>query len=263
MAEQKFPWQPTQAFECIVFDCDSTLTTIEGIDQLAIAADCYAAVAELTRAAMDQGAMDAGLFAQRLDLIKPNLKAITELGAIYCEHIVPNAKQVINFFQALGKHVYIVSAGLQLAVENLAKQFNVSSNNVFAVAVDFDAQGDYQGFAEQSPLVNIAGKAKILQDLQQKHGRLLFCGDGMNDIRASHAADRFIGFGGCAEREVVKSHCDLYILINDLAPVIPFALTQQETADLTAEQYPLYEAGLDAIKLHLVDIKGEEYAKTI
>jgi hypothetical protein len=44
---------PAASFRVIFFDCDSTLTTIEGIDELARLKGQYDHIADLTRRAMD------------------------------------------------------------------------------------------------------------------------------------------------------------------------------------------------------------------
>ena len=69
----------------ILFDCDSTLSTVEGIDLLAGRAKVADHVVPLTRAAMDGTLALEEVYARRLDLIRPSLADIAWLGRRYVE----------------------------------------------------------------------------------------------------------------------------------------------------------------------------------
>lgn len=58
-------------YERIIFDCDSTLSTIEGIDYLAEIAGKGSEVADLTSKAMNGEVKFEDVFAKRLDIIQP------------------------------------------------------------------------------------------------------------------------------------------------------------------------------------------------
>ena len=60
----------------ILFDCDSTLSTIEGIDVLAEQAGVVDQVVPLTNAAMEGRLKLEEAYAARLDLIKPDASTI-------------------------------------------------------------------------------------------------------------------------------------------------------------------------------------------
>ena len=61
-------------FQRVIFDCDSTLSTIEGIDELATLKGQTDHIAELTRQAMDGLVPLEEVYAARLELLeKPKL----------------------------------------------------------------------------------------------------------------------------------------------------------------------------------------------
>jgi phosphoserine phosphatase len=62
---------PAASFRVISFDCDSALTTIEGIDELARLKGQYDHIADLTRRAMDGEIKLEEVFAARLDRLRP------------------------------------------------------------------------------------------------------------------------------------------------------------------------------------------------
>ena len=75
------------SFDIICFDCDSTLSEIEGIDVLAERSGCGAEMAALTNAAMNGEVSLESVYAQRLNLIKPDHQAIDWLADLYIERI--------------------------------------------------------------------------------------------------------------------------------------------------------------------------------
>ena len=63
------------ATKLLLLDCDSTLSSIEGIDELGRlrGPETFKAVEDMTTAAMDGGTPMEAIFAKRLDIIKPTI----------------------------------------------------------------------------------------------------------------------------------------------------------------------------------------------
>src|SRR5260370_29794244 len=108
-ANLRADWAP---FELIIFDCDSTLSAIEGIDELARWQGRAEQVAELTHRAMNGDVPLETVYGERLELLKPTRDQLRKLGQLYRRHLVPGADQVIAALQAAGRQVFIVSRGL-------------------------------------------------------------------------------------------------------------------------------------------------------
>src|SRR5258708_9034207 len=108
-ASLRADWAPC---ELIIFDCDSTLSAIEGIDELARWQGRAAQVAELTHRAMNGDVPLETVYGERLELLKPTRDQLRQLGQLYRRHLVPGADQVIAALQAAGRQVFIVSGGL-------------------------------------------------------------------------------------------------------------------------------------------------------
>ena len=103
----------------ILFDCDSTLSTIEGIDVLAEQAGVVDQVVPLTTAAMDGRLKLEDAYAARLDLIRPDAAAIEALGQRYIDTRVAGACKAVAALRALGWQVHVVSGGIRQAVGSL------------------------------------------------------------------------------------------------------------------------------------------------
>lgn len=207
-------------FDVIVFDCDSTLTGIEGIDELAKLKGVENEVVDLTRLAMEGLIAIDQVYRRRLEIVRPTLADLQWLAERYIEHRTANATDVIQKLSHFGKKLFIVSGGCRQAIEPFAQDLGIPKENVFAVELKFDSEGEYLGFDEQSPLTRQGGKKEILKELTQR-GPTLFVGDGATDLEVKEVVDLFVGFGGVICRSVVQQQAEIFIM--ELSKVIPLA----------------------------------------
>ncbi|MEQ1635142.1 MAG: HAD-IB family phosphatase [Methylococcales bacterium] len=208
------------SFEIVCFDCDSTLSAIEGIDELANRAGVGSAVAALTTAAMNGEVPLENVYAQRLSIIRPDQSAIDWLAELYIEQIVPGALEVLQALQA--QRVHIISGGLRQAILPLAAYLGVPASRVHAVDILFNADGSYQRFDSDSVLAKTGGKAEICRQINPAQARLVLVGDGQTDLEAQQAGATVIGFGGVAARPAVQARADFYVPGASLLPVLEY-----------------------------------------
>jgi phosphoserine phosphatase len=242
--------QPTWAgFDFVIFDCDSTLSTIEGIDELARKRGKFEEVKQMTDAAMEGEIHLQSVYDRRLDLLSPTRAEIRELEHHYRQTLVPDAAEVISVLQWLGKELFIVSGGLLAAVGPFGEWLGIPPENIRAVDVYYnrlsgqwwDYQQDRWGQRpdekyldpKETPLIESQGKADVVQELLDgRTGRSLLVGDGMSDIAAQPAVDLVLGFGGVVSRQGVFDSAEIFIKPKSLAPVVPLALNNNERAKL-------------------------------
>lgn len=241
------PWQLKTPLQAILFDCDGTLSHIEGIDALAEQNGVEDMVAPLTQNAMSSTGMNPDVFQKRLDLVYPTLDQMLAIGQEYFARQTEDAAFVIEIFKRLKKSVYIISAGLFPSVSLFGELLGVSRNHIYAVNVYFDQEGRYIDFDRHSPLIYNDGKRVIVSALKEKNASLAYVGDGLNDIAVSDLVTRFIGYGGTVYREAIAQQCHYYIHQRSLASLLPLCLTLEETKLLTETEKNLYQKGLDAI----------------
>ena len=241
-------WQPVDPIHAIIFDCDGTLSTIEGIDELAIQNNVGDIVQAITAKAMSDTGINPELYRERLNHVKPSLLQAEQLGSQYFMTRTQDSLEVIKLLQGLGKTIYIASAGINPSVKLFADQLGISATQVFAVDVSFDADGNYQDFDTSSPLASRNGKREIARQLIEKHGSIALIGDGMNDVVAIDIVTRFIGYGGTVFREKIARLCEYYIQEKSLAAALPLLLTPQEYTQLASEERNLFERGLSALQ---------------
>jgi phosphoserine phosphatase len=242
-------WQLQTPISAVIFDCDGTLSSIEGIDELARQNDVYAQVQALTAAAMGSTGINPALYQQRLDLVRPTSAQVMALGEQYFAQQTPAAQQIIQILQRLNKTVYLMSAGLYPAVALFGRSLNIPAENIFAVNIFFDAQGNFTDYDQASPLVHNDGKRQIVMQLTNRHPTMAYIGDGLNDLSAYDVVTRFIGYGGTYYRANIADKCEYYIKSLSMAPLLPLILTATEQQTLTAEEQTLYQQGLHLCNL--------------
>jgi phosphoserine phosphatase len=215
----------------VVFDCDSTLSAMEGIEELARG---NAEVARLTADAMEGRVPLEQVFARRLALVRPSRADVARIGELYVEKLLPNVAALVRALHALGKRVCVVSGGLLPAVRALADFLGIPAERVLAVDVRFERDGGYAGFDEGSPLARARGKVTALELLARPGERLAFVGDGATDLEAAHVADRFIAFAGVERRARVLAEARVACLDPDFRALVPLLLAPEEVEALRA-----------------------------
>lgn len=221
-------------FQSIVFDCDSTLTKIEGIDELA--GPAASEVRALTAAAMAGTVSLESVYGERLRHIRPSREDLDDLGRKYIATMVPDASETIAALRWLGKSVRIVSGGLRRPVEILARHMRIGVEAVAAVDVQFDDDGRYMDFDRESPLACSGGKSEVIREWNLPR-RVLLVGDGATDLEARPAVDAFAAFLGVANRPEVAAGADFVIKRNSLAPVLRLAADEPDLARLRTSQW--------------------------
>jgi phosphoserine phosphatase len=195
----------------IIFDLDSTLVTIEGLDYLATLKGVEEEVVLLTTAAMNGAiAMNAAMRI-KMALIKPGKEDMLHLGNHYINCLVPGAKQVINKLKNLGHEIYIVTGNFIPSALTVANYLGINQDQVYANQIYFDGRGKYAGFDYHHPLASNGGKAEVIKQINGKLHRPIMIGDGITDLETREVVHKFIGFGGVVVRPAVKQAAEVYI----------------------------------------------------
>jgi phosphoserine phosphatase len=263
---------PIKTFCVVCFDCDSTLVTIEGIDELARLKGQFDHIADLTRQAMDGELKLEDVFAERLRLLQPTRADLHQIAQAYRDHIVPDAKPVIAALRAAGCRVHIVSGGLLLAVQEFARTLGLPSQNVHAVPVVFDQLAGqwwrydkyryggnpderYLAFAS-TPLIETKGKRTVITKISGNERATMLIGDGVTDLEARDAVQLFVGFGGVIRRTRVAAEANVYIEAHRLSAVVPLALSAADARKLSGTEHEsVLQRGLEDIEQGLVNLR--------
>jgi phosphoserine phosphatase len=201
-------------FNSVIFDVDSTLSAVEGIDWLAAqrGPEIEAWSAGLTERAMEGEIPIEAVYGERMRIVKPTLLEIEQLGRVYVERMATGAVGTIAELRANNVEVIMVSGGLREAILPLAKELGVDQKNVHAVSVFFGQDGAYAGFDDASLLTRQSGKRTIVGQMDLK-GPILAVGDGMTDCEIKAVVQGFAAFVEFTRREAVIERAD-YVVEN-------------------------------------------------
>ncbi|HEY8468089.1 MAG TPA: HAD-IB family phosphatase [Longimicrobiales bacterium] len=205
-------------FRTVLFDCDSTLSTIEGIDELA---RDHPEVHALTEAAMRGEVPLEEVYGRRLEIVRPTREAVEALGRRYIETMVPGARETVRALLDAGVRVRVISAGLRPAVMALARELGLGDDDVAAVDVRFSADGSYAGYDAASPPARSGGKRAVVEAwLPELPRPILMVGDGATDLEVQGVVDCFAAFAGVVARPAVIAAADAVIRERSLLPVL-------------------------------------------
>lgn len=266
-------WPP---FQHIFFDCDSTLTTVEGIDVLAQSSGKGWRVQVLTRAAMEGQRDLDDVYSKRLAAVKPTRAQVSAIRQVYKRNPVEDAAAVIAVLQELGHSVYIISGGLAEPVIEFGLYLGVPRENIRAVDVQYNElsghwwhndpsagrQKRYLDYDDGALTVS-DGKARIMRDLLgEQSGRTLMVGDGVSDLIAGKKADLFVGFGGVVRRDRVAAEAPCYIESSSLAPLLAVAAGPSVLPRLRSDgKEELAEKLVHLINRGAITFNHERYSK--
>lgn len=253
-------WPP---YKHIFFDCDSTLTTVEGIDALADASGKSWRVAVLTDAAMSGDVNLEEIYAKRLRTLRPTRGQVRAIRQVYKKNVVPDVIDLIAALQLLDHNVYIISGGLAEPVHDFGLYLGVPRDHIRAVGIEYDRLSGEWWYnheerpniseryltVDEAPLTVSDGKAQIVGHfLADQAGRSLLIGDGVSDLLAGPAVDLFVGYGGVVDRRQVHEEAPAFITSPSLAPLLamaagPAALQQLENTEFR----PLLKKAIDYV----------------
>ncbi|QUE53279.1 HAD-IB family phosphatase [Luteolibacter ambystomatis] len=195
------------------FDCDSTLSTIEGIDELARVRGekVYQDVVALTHAAMNGEIPLTDVFPRRMEIIQPDLETCEAVASLYIETITPGVRELVERLKADGWTLIILSGGFAPLIEPLARELGI--DHVEAVPLHLDPEGRYAGYGSDYPTTRNGGKNEIIREWKAalRPNKVVMMGDGVSDLETKPDVDLFIGFGGVVRRPLVMNGSDLWI----------------------------------------------------
>lgn len=209
--------EATREKKLLVADMDSTMITIECIDELADYAGIKAQIAEVTERAM-RGELD---FAEALKARVALLAGLDEAMIERCREervkLMPGAKALIRTLRARGCHTVLVSGGFTRFAEPVAAEIGFHK----VVANVLDIAGGALAGTVQFPIVDSARKKAELEsalgDLALDPALSIAIGDGANDIPMIEAAGLGVAYHA---KEKTRAAADAEIRYGDLSALL-------------------------------------------
>ena len=182
-------------FRLLAIDMDSTLVTMETLDEIADMAGLKAEVAAITEAAMRGEIKD---FSESLTRRMALLKGVGEdlIERVYQErlHLSPGAEILLTAAKAAGLKTMLVSGGFTHFTERLKERLGFD----YAFANQFDIANQRLTGRVLGPIVDGAFKAQAVQqccrDIGCPPSQAIAIGDGANDLGMMAVAGLSVGY---------------------------------------------------------------------
>ncbi|NOT17438.1 MAG: phosphoserine phosphatase SerB [Sulfuriferula sp.] len=205
-------------FKLVVMDMDSTLITIECIDEIADMIGVKPEVASITEAAMRGEIGFAESLTRRVALLT-GLDA-SALQRVYDERLqlTPGAEQLIATCQKNGIKTLLVSGGFTFFTDKLKARLNLdyaAANSLEIIDGKLTGRvlGDILDAQAKADWLN-----KIRAEIDCTQKQTMAIGDGANDLLMMAAAGASVAYHA---KPIVREQASCALSYNDLSAVIP------------------------------------------
>lgn len=221
-----------------IFDFDSTLTSVEGLDVLAEIAQAnnpnkakvLQEIAKITNLGIDGEISFTQSLEQRIKLLGAKKHDLDLLVNELKKHISPSVERNKAFFKNYSNNIYIISAGFKEFIIPIVAEYNIPASRVYANTFEFGKNDEIIGFDRNNPLSKHNGKIQCLQGMNLD-GEIQVIGDGYSDYvtRQAGVADTFFAYTENIMRkktvenaDYIINNLDEFLFINDLPRTTSF-----------------------------------------
>lgn len=200
-----------------VFDFDSTLTSVEGLDVLAEISlknnperdEVVKKIQEITDLGIDGDISFTDSLSRRIALLKANKSQLGELIDFLKTKLSDSVKANQPFFEKYRDQIYVISCGFKEFIEPVVADLGIAPERVFANTFKYDQDGTIIGFDEANPLSQHNGKVNCLKE-SGIDGEIQIIGDGYSDyvMRREGVADKFFAYTENVSRKKATDNAD-------------------------------------------------------
>tara|TARA_Y100000739_G_scaffold225669_1_gene231951 strand:+ start:556 stop:1221 length:666 start_codon:yes stop_codon:yes gene_type:complete len=205
-----------------VFDFDSTLTSVEGLDVLAEISlrnnpdkdQVINKIQEITDLGIDGDISFSDSLSSRISLLNANKSQLSELIDLLKTKLSQSVADNKEFFTKYRDQIYVISCGFKEFIEPVVAELNIDPKRIFANTFEFDKDGFIIGFDKSNPLSKHDGKVSCLKS-SGIQGEIQIIGDGYSDfvMRREGVADKFFAYTENVSRKKATDNAD-YIVAN-------------------------------------------------
>lgn len=207
----------TRHKKLLISDMDSTMITVECIDELADFVGKKAEVSLITERAMNGELNFESALTERVALLEGMPEAV--LQECYDERVkmMSGAKELITSFKKKGGYTVLVSGGFTFFTERVRKELGFDAD----FANELEIVGGKLTGKVKLPILGKEAKLRTLQEtctkLQIEPAEVLAIGDGANDLPMLMAAGLGVAYHAKpvvrAQANAQLNQCDLSVLV--------------------------------------------------
>ncbi len=215
-----------------VFDFDSTLTSVEGLDVLAEITlannprknEIIEEIINITNLGIDGEISFPESLERRIKQLNAKKSDLSLLVKELRKHVSSSIERNKEFFQNYGEHIYVISAGFKEFIIPIVAEYNIPAEKVYANTFVFNENDEIIGFDRDNVLSKTNGKIQCLRDMNLE-GEVQMIGDGYSDYvtREAGVADTFFAYTENVTRQKtiknadhITPNLDEFLYINDL-----------------------------------------------
>ena len=201
----------------LVFDFDSTLVSVEALDELfarsiEAAADRDARIAEfkeITELGMAGELSAEESLERRLGVLEADRVLVDAVGEEISQRLTPSVEKHLDFFQESADRIYVLSGGFEEMIHPTLSRMGIPRSRLSAHRFEYDRLGKVTGLDASTPMAR-GGKPAALEAMGVGARPIWMVGDGATDleIRALGLVDRFVAFTENRHREPVVARAD-------------------------------------------------------
>ncbi len=201
----------------IIFDFDSTLVSVEALDELfarsidtsADRDERVAAFEEITNLGM-AGEIDADeSLRRRIGVLEADRTLVQQVGDEISERLTPSVLRNLGFFEENAERIHVLSGGFEELIRPTLQRLGIASGRLLAHRFRYDESGGITGIDPTTPMAR-GGKPGALQSIAERVRPIWVVGDGATDLelRLRGLADWFVAFTENRHREPVVARAD-------------------------------------------------------
>lgn len=208
---------PDQSMSFLVFDFDSTLVSVEGLDELFARTldgapdreERIAAFREVTdRGMAGEIAADESL-RRRIAILNADRSLVDDVGREISGKLTPSVERNLPFFRDNADRILVLSGGFEELILPTMGRMGLPPSQLQAHRFRFSPEGKVEGIDPETALAT-GGKPEALRRLGRQVDPIWAIGDGATDLELKLVglADRFVAFTENRHRDPVVARAD-------------------------------------------------------
>ncbi len=204
----------------LVFDFDSTLVSVEALDEL-FASSIDRAADRDRRVADFQAITDMGMAGEidadeslrrRLGILNADRDLVDRVAAEISGRLTPSVERHLGFFQANAQRIHVLSGGFEELIRPTLGRLGLDPGRLMAHRFRYGKTGAIEGIDPSTSMAR-GGKPGAIGSLDTRARPLWMVGDGATDLelRTLGLVDRFVAFTENRHREPVVARADAVV----------------------------------------------------